>query len=481
MNVREKVKFALQLERLGVDVIEAGFAVSSPEDFEAVRAVAGAVEKPVVASLARMVKKDIDAAWEALQGAAHSRIHVFIATSDLHLQYKLNKTREEVLSAVSEQVAYARSLCPEVEFSAEDATRSDPCFLSQVVNAAVLAGAGIINLPDTVGYATPGEIFDLFTAVRSRLPEGVDPDKLTFSAHCHDDLGMGTACSLAAVRAGASQIECTVNGIGERAGNTALEEVVMAMDTRKAFYQAATGLNTRQLYRTSKLLSAITGIAVPPNKAIVGANAFSHESGIHQHGVMQERRTYEILSPESIGVPQSRMVLGKHSGRHAFKERLDTLGYFLSEEDLTKAFESFKELADKKKTVTDKDLEAIVSHSGAMQHHRAFHYVSFVINSGNTITSTAVVRLRVEEEEKERVATGDGPVDACFKAIDKIVKKDVHLENYTIQSVTEGMDALGEVVVQIKSGQNLITGRGLSTDIIEASVKAYLNAINKVL
>ena len=265
MNVREKVKFALQLERLGVDVIEAGFAVSSPEDFEAVRAVAGAVEKPVVASLARMVKKDIDAAWEALQGAAHPRIHVFIATSDLHLQYKLNKTREEVLSAVSEQVAYARSLCPEVEFSAEDATRSDPCFLSQVVNAAVLAGAGIINLPDTVGYATPGEIFDLFTAVRSRLPEGVDPDKLTFSAHCHDDLGMGTACSLAAVRAGASQIECTVNGIGERAGNTALEEVVMAMDTRKAFYQAATGLNTRQLYRTSKLLSAITGIAAKPD------------------------------------------------------------------------------------------------------------------------------------------------------------------------------------------------------------------------
>lgn len=474
MNVSEKVRFARQLELLGVDVIEAGFAVSSPKDFEAVQSIAAAVEKPIVASLARLVKKDIDAACEATRNAAHPRIHTFIATSDLHLKHKLGMTREQVVAAIAEQVAYAKTLCDDVEFSAEDASRSDREFLSLCINAAVEAGANVVNLPDTVGYATPEEMSALFAYVRARLPHEVE-----MSVHCHDDLGMGTACTLAAIRGGATQVEVTVNGIGERAGNTALEEVVMALYTRGDYYHAATNINTKQLYRTSKLLSTITGVAVPPNKAIVGANAFAHESGIHQDGVIKERTTYEIISPEVIGIPQNRMVLGKHSGKHAFRERLVTLGYFLTDAELERAFENFKDLADKKKIVTDRDIEALVSHSG-VQHHRTVEYISFVINSGNTITSTAVVKLSVEGEERERVATGDGPVDACFKAIDKIVKQDVHLENYTIQSVTEGMDALGEVVVKIKYGPNVIMGRGLSTDIIEASIKAYLNAINKI-
>lgn len=474
MNVGEKVEFALQLEKLGVDIVEAGFAVSSPKDFESVKAVAAVLKNTIVASLARATKGDVDAAYEALKEAAHPRIHVFIATSELHMEAKLNMTREQVIKAIAESVAYAKTLCSDVEFSAEDASRSDKDFLCLALQTAARAGASTVNIPDTVGYATPGEMAELVTYMRSQLPENT-----AISVHCHDDLGQGVACTLAAIKAGASQVECTINGIGERAGNAAMEEIVMSLHTRADYYNATTGINTRQIYRTAKLLSTITGIAVPPNKAIVGANAFAHESGIHQHGVMQNRMTYEIISPSDIGIPQNRMVIGKHSGKHAFLDRLETLGYFLSVEDIDKAFASFKELADKKKNVTDKDLEALVSHN-ATQHHKAFKYIGFVINSGSTITSTANVKLFVEDEEIEKVATGDGPVDACFKAIDKIVKCNVHLENYTIQSVTEGMDALGEVVVKIKFGESTITGRGLSTDIIEASIKAYLNAINKL-
>lgn len=476
MSVSQKIEFALQLERLGVDIIEAGFAFSSPKDFEAIKEVSAVIKTATVASLARAVKEDINAAYEATKTAVHPRIHVFIATSDLHMEQKLGKTREQVIEAIEESVSYAKTLCEDIEFSAEDASRSDREFLSLALNTAVNAGANVINIPDTVGYATPNDMFELVTYIKDRLPKD---NKIELSVHCHDDLGMGTACSLASIRAGATQIECTVNGIGERAGNAALEEIVMAIKTRHDQYDAETNINTKQFYRTSRLLSTITGVSVPPNKAIVGANAFSHESGIHQHGVMKNRATYEVIRPEDIGIPQNKMVLGKHSGKHAFLERIVTLGYYLDENEQEKTFREFKNLADKKKNVTDNDIEALVSHI-AVQHHRAYEYISFVINSGNTITSTANVKLLIDGEEKEKVATGDGPVDACFKAIDKIVKLDIHLENYTIQSVTEGVDALGEVSVKISHGGAFIMGRGLSTDIIEASIKAYLNAINKI-
>lgn len=477
MNVHEKLKLARQLETLGVDAVEAGFAVSSPEDFEAVRSIAGELKHTTVVSLARLKKEDIDRAWEALSEAKSPRIHLFIATSDVHLKYKLQMSREEVLSAISEFVAYAKTLCADIEFSCEDASRSEREFLASAVETAIEAGANIINIPDTVGYATPVEMYELVKYIRETVKGS---DKAEFSVHCHNDLGMATACSLASVLGGATQIECTVNGIGERAGNASLEEIVMGLHTRSDYYDAVTAINTRQIYRTSKLLSTITGVAVPPNKAIVGANAFAHESGIHQHGVMKERTTYEIMSPDDIGIPQNKMVLGKHSGRHAFLERVETLGYVLNDEDIDKAFESFKQLAEKKKTITDRDVEALISHNAA-QSHKAVKYISYVINSGNTITSTAVVKLSVEGEIKEKVATGEGPIDACFKAIDKIVKQNISLENYTIQSVTEGVDALGEVSVQIKKGNSTVIGRGLSTDIIESSVKAYLNAINKII
>lgn len=476
MNVHEKLKLARQLETLGVDVIEAGFAISSPEDFEAVRSISKEMKHTSVASLARLRKEDIDRAWEALSEAKSPRIHLFIATSDIHLKHKLNMSREEVLSAIGEYVAYAKSLCSDIEFSCEDASRSEKEFLLSAIQTAVNAGANVINIPDTVGYAIPAEMYELVKYIKDNLKS---TDEVELSVHCHNDLGMATACSLASVLGGATQIECTVNGIGERAGNAPLEEIVMGLHTRSDYYNAVTAVNTRQIYRTSKLLSTITGVAVPPNKAIVGANAFAHESGIHQHGVMKERATYEIMSPEIIGIPQNKMVLGKHSGRHAFLERIETLGYRLNDEDLDKAFESFKQLTEKKKNITDRDIEALISHTAA-QSHKAVKYISYVINSGNTITSTAVVKLSVEGEIKEKVATGEGPIDACFKAIDKIVKQNISLENYTIQSVTEGVDALGEVSVQIKKGDTTVIGRGLSTDIIESSVKAYLNAINKI-
>lgn len=475
MNVKEKLEIARQLDKLGVDVIEAGFAIVSDEDFEAVSMIAKEMQHATVASLARLAKDDIDRAYEALKEAKHPRIHVFIATSDIHMEYKLKKTRDEVLNLIKTQVAYAKTLIQDIEFSAEDASRTDRTFLKEVYLTAVKAGANVINIPDTVGYATPQEMFDLVSDIK----ETINNDKIELSVHCHDDLGMGVAGSLAAVRAGATQVECTINGIGERAGNAALEEIVMGLKTREDFYQCKTNIITRQIYRTSKLLSTITGVSVSPNKAIIGANAFAHESGIHQHGVMENRTTYEIISPADIGIPQNKMILGKHSGKHAFNDRLITLGYILSNDELQKTFESFKTLCDKKKNVTDKDIEALVSHN-ATQMHKTFSYISFVINSGNTITSTANVKLKAGDVEIEKVATGDGPVDACFKAINKIVKLDVHLENYTIQSITEGVDALGEVVVKVRSPKGMITGRGLSTDIIEASIKAYLNAINKI-
>lgn len=474
MDVKQKLELALQLERLGVDVIEAGFAITSDKDFEAVKTIAGKIKSATVASLARLDKMDIDRAYEALSSAVKPRIHLFIATSDLHMEYKLKMSREQVLAAIETYVSYAKTLFAEVEFSCEDASRSDRDFLVKAVKTAVKHGANIINIPDTVGYSTPQEMYDLIKLIR-----GVIGDDLCLATHCHDDLGLGVSCSLAAVMAGADQVECTINGIGERAGNAALEEIVMSIHTRPDYYQCETNIFTKQIYRTSRMLSTITGIAVSPSKAIVGSNAFSHESGIHQHGVLQNRSTYEVITPESIGIPQNKMVLGKHSGKHAFNDRLVTLGYILDDEQLQKAFDSFKKLYDKKKNVTDRDIEALLSDSEVRLNH-AFSYISFVINSGNTITSTANVKLLIDGEEIEKVATGDGPVDACFRAIDKIVKCDVHLANYTIQSVTDGVDALGEVVVKVNTAHGMVTGRGLSTDIIEASIKAYLNAINKL-
>ncbi len=479
MNLSEKLEVARQLERLGVDVIEAGFAISSPEDFESVQAIAKAVKKPVVASLARCVKGDIDRAWEAVKVAAHPRIHVFLATSPIHMEYKLKITPDEAISRISEMVRYAHSLCEDIEFSAEDASRSDKDFLVQVFNTAIESGATTINIPDTVGYATPQEMFELTSYIRERL---VKPENVTISVHCHDDLGLSTACSLAAVMAGATQVECTINGIGERAGNTSMEEIVMGIKTRAPYYNAKTNIDTTQIYRASRLITSITGVAVPPNKAIIGANAFAHEAGIHQHGMLANPETYEIMKPTDIGIPQNKMVLGKHSGKHAFEDRLLELGYSVDEEKLANVFAAFKVLADKKKVVSDRDIEALLDLSISDINGQAkYEFVGYVINSGTMISSTGTIKLRVGDETIEKVATGEGPVDACYKAIEKIAKTGYALDNYTIHSVSEGEDAQGEVIVKLRKDGEIVTGRGLSTDIVEASIKSYLSAVNKII
>lgn len=477
MNLTEKIEVAKQLELLNVDVIEAGFAIASPMDFESVKAIAKTVKNATVASLARATCKDIDAAYEAVKGAVNPRIHTFIATSPIHMQYKLKMSEEEVLNRVKEMVAYSKKYCSDVEFSAEDASRSDKAFLARVIETAIGAGATTVNIPDTVGYSTPDE----FAAYITYLKEHVaNIDKADLSVHCHNDLGMAVANSLAAVKAGATQIECTVNGIGERAGNTSLEEVVMGIQTRSDYYDAVTNINTRQIYRSSKLISAITGVSIPPNKAIIGANAFAHESGIHQHGMLQNRSTYEIMTPESIGKPSEQMVLGKHSGRHAFEERLEILGYQLTKEELDRTFEHFKVLADKKKSITDRDIEALLANK-KVQIHETYTLERFVINSGNTITSTAMIKVKCGDEIIEKVATGDGPIDAAFKTINQITEQNFVLRDYVIHAVTEGEDALGEAVVKLNLNGKKATGRAISTDIVEASIKAYLNGVNKLI
>ncbi len=477
MNLQEKLEVAKQLERLKVDVIEAGFAIASPGDFAAVKAIADTVKDCTVASLARALTQDIDRAWEAVKGAAQPRIHTFIATSDIHMQHKLKMKPEDVLNRAVEMVRYAKKYCNDIEFSAEDASRSHPEFLYKIFEAVIAAGATVINVPDTVGYTTPCEYYDLIAGIKNNVP---NVDLVDISVHCHNDLGMAVANTLAAARAGATQLECTINGIGERAGNAALEEIVMALHTRKHLFDLETRIDTTQIYRSSRLISTLTGVQVQPNKAVVGANAFAHESGIHQHGVLAEKSTYEIMTPESIGLSQNKMVLGKHSGRHAFDDRLKTLGYSLTKEELDAAFKEFKILADKKKVVQDRDLEALVEEK-SVEIPEVYHLERFVINSGNTITSTASVKLIKNDEEVEEVSTGDGPVDAAFKAIDKIVGIPFTLEDYVLHSVTEGKDAQGEVVVKIRMEEELFTGRGLSTDVVEASVKAYVNAVNKML
>lgn len=479
MHLSEKLEIAQALERMKVDVVEAGFAIASPGDFEAVKAVAELLKECTVASLARAIHKDIDAAYEAVKGAASPRIHTFIATSPLHMQYKLKMSPEQVLEMIEDAVSYAKKYCSDVEFSAEDAMRSEPEFLAKAVYTAIKAGATTVNIPDTVGYSTPAEMVQMITYLVNNVP---NIDKAEISVHCHNDLGMAVANSLAAVTAGATQVECTLNGLGERAGNAALEEIVMALHTRKNLFGAYCNVDTTRIYQTSRLVYNILGLQPPLNKAIVGQNAFAHESGIHQHGVLANRETYEIMTPQSIGLPTSRMVLGKHSGRHAVETRLSELGYTLSKEELDQVFQSFKELADKKKAVTDRDLEALLKHRKVEAQVEGFKLERFTVNSGNYVTSNAVVRLSKGGRQYEEVAIGDGPIDAAYKAIDKIIDgKSRTLENYSIHSITEGEDALGEAVVKVKSGDSFATGRGLSTDIIEASILAYLNAVNKLL
>ena len=476
MNIEEKLEVAKQLARLKVDVIEAGFPISSQGDFEAVKAVAETVKGPAVAGLCRSAAGDIDRAWEALRHAKKPVIHTFLATSDIHLEKKLKKTRDEVLDIAVAAVKRAKGYTEEVEFSAEDASRSDFDFLCQVVEAVIDAGATVVNLPDTVGYAIPSEYGEMIRRVIERVPNS---KKAIFSVHCHNDLGLAVASSLAAVVAGAGQVECTINGIGERAGNAALEEIVMAINTRADLLGVTTGIVTKEIYRASRLVTDVTGLAVQVNKAIVGSNAFAHEAGIHQHGVMQDKRTYEIMDAESVGLAESKLVLGKHSGRHAFEDRLKSLGFHLGKPELDKAFARFKDTADKKKEIFDEDLEAIVAdESYAIPAKFELCYMN-VMSSG---IPTATIRLRTDGGDITEAGIGVGSVDAIYKTIDKMVNAQYALLDYIVKSVTGGTDALGEVTVKLEARNGEIyTGRGASLDIVEASAKAYINAVNKLV
>ncbi|HYE67925.1 MAG TPA: 2-isopropylmalate synthase [Anaerovoracaceae bacterium] len=478
MNLKEKIEMAKQLEKMKVDIIEAGFAISSPGDFISVKTIAETMKDCTVASLARTTEQDIDRAWEALAGAVSPRIHTFIATSPIHMEYKLLMTPDEVYERSIAMVKHAKRYCSDIEWSAEDATRSEPIFLAKVIEGVIKAGATTINLPDTVGYTTPDEYYDFLMKVQEYAPSMVN---ISLSTHCHNDLGLGVANSLAAIKAGATQVECTINGIGERAGNAAMEEIVMALHTRRDILNVDTRIITTEIMRSSSLLSRITGVKVQPNKAIVGENAFAHEAGIHQHGVMKNKETYEIMTPESVGLTQNNLVLGKHSGKHAFRDKVKNLGYDMSEAEIDRMFIKFKELADKKKSVYDRDIEALISKE-AVQVPKTYCLDSFVINSGNTITSTAVIKMVKEGKVIEKVSRGQGPIDASFKSIEKIVGIEFNLEDYQIQSVTEGEDALGDAMVKISDPEgNIFIGRGLSTDIIEASIHAYINAVNKMI
>ncbi|OQC14103.1 MAG: 2-isopropylmalate synthase [Lentisphaerae bacterium ADurb.Bin082] len=478
MHITEKLEIAMAMERMRVDVIEAGFAVASQGDFEAVSKIAAQIKESTVCSLARAVVKDIDMAYEALKHAQSPRIHTFLATSPVHMEYKLKMTPEKVLQTIGDMVRYAKTKMSDIEFSAEDACRSERDFLVKAVSTAIEAGATVINIPDTVGYVTPIEMFDLITYLRNHV-HGME--NVALSVHCHNDLGLAVANSLAAARAGADQIECTINGLGERAGNAAMEEVVMGIQTRKDFYQCMTGIDTTRISTTSKLVYTTLGLPVPINKAIVGTNAFAHEAGIHQHGMLANRETYEIMTPQSIGLLQNQMVFGKHSGRHAIEKRLNEMGYELNKAELDDLMERFKQLADRKRSINDSDLEALVTKQ-TLYVENGYRLDRFTVNCGNYITSNAVVRLKDGEKLVEAVAIGDGPIDAAYKAIDMLIKAPPHiLDDYTIFSVTEGNDALGEVIVRIKSGDKTVTGRGLSTDIIESSILAYINGLNRLL
>ncbi len=477
MSLDGKVKVANQLARLGVDVIEAGFPVSSPTQFDAVSLIAELTKGPIIAGLARAVKKDIDVCVQSLKKAKKSRVHTFLATSDIHLEKKLEKTKSQALKMAVNAVKYAKGFIEDVEFSAEDASRTNRDFLFEIIEAVVDAGANVVNIPDTVGYTTPDEYGGLIKDIMRKVR---NINKTTISVHCHNDLGLGSANSLAAVVNGARQVECTVNGIGERAGNTSLEEVVMILKTRQDIYPFSTGIKTKEIYKTSKLISIVSGISVQPNKAIVGINAFAHESGIHQDGVLKERTTYEIITPESVGFEKSRIVLGRHSGRHGFKSRIKALGIELKDSQFDKAYERFIKLADKKKEIFDEDLEVIVEDEITVTSE-TYVLEYFNIVSGNKTIPTAPVSLKKGKQVFQEAACGDGPVDAAYKAINKITKLKAKLVDYSLQAVTGGTDALGEVHVKVAVGNRTAVGMGASTDIIEASVKAYVNAVNRLL
>ncbi|ADL11759.1 2-isopropylmalate synthase [Acetohalobium arabaticum] len=478
LNIEEKLEIAHQLANLDVDVIEAGFPIASEGDFEAVKQIAKEVQGPVIAGLARTTKGDIDRAWEALKYSDKPRIHTFIATSPVHMEYKLQKSPNEVLESVTEAVEYAKSYTDDVEFSAEDAFRSDKDFLCQVVEKAVAAGATTVNIPDTVGYATPAEFGGLIEYICNNVP---NIEETIISVHCHNDLGLAVANSLAAIEKGAQQIECAVNGIGERAGNTALEEVVMALNTRCDYFDQTPEVTLDQIYKTSKLVSSLTGMSVQANKAIVGKNAFAHESGIHQDGVIKERTTYEIMDAKTIGLSENQIVLGKHSGRHAFKERLAELGYELEGDNLEKAFKRFKELADRKKSITDRDLEALVEDE-LKTIPQVYELMETQVTSGNEVLPTATLKLKFDEEVIiDSACCEGGPIDAVYETINRITGLGCELESYAIDAITSGKDALGEVTVKLNYNEELFIGRGVSIDVIEASAKAYLNAVNKIL
>jgi len=487
LNLAEKLEIARQLHRLGVDIIEAGFPIASPGDFEAVTRIAqevGALDNaPTIAGLARANKTDIDRAWGAVQWAKKPRIHTFLATSDIHLEHKLRISRNECIERVGEAVAYARSLCEDVEFSPEDAGRSDPEFLWQVLAIAIQAGATTLNIPDTVGYCTPTEYRRMIEGILKNVPGA---DKVILSAHCHDDLGLAVANTLAGIEAGVRQAEVTINGIGERAGNTSLEEVVMALHTRKAFYGLRTNIDTTQLVRASKMVSALTSISVQPNKAIVGANAFAHEAGIHQDGMLKNPLTYEIMRPETVGWNSSNLVLGKHSGRHAFSDRLKSMGYELSREELDKAFERFKVLCDKKKVVTDADLEAIVADQFETVNE-VYKLDSINVTSGTGSSPVASVRLLDEEGEVHAdAALGNGPIDAICNCINRITGANARLTEFHVHAVTEGIDAVADVTIRVEMAngegkKHVFSGRSADTDTLVASGRAFLAAVNKGL
>jgi len=478
MNIEEKLEIARQLELLGVDVIEAGFPISSPSDFEAVRTIAQEVRQTAICALARALPQDIDRAWEAIKDAEHPRIHTFLSASDIHLVYQLKKSREEIIEMARSMVARAKKYVADVEFSPMDASRTEPDYLYQILREAIAAGATTVNIPDTVGYAIPAEFGRLIEGITQNVP---NIDKAVISVHCHNDLGLAVANSLEAIKHGARQVECTINGIGERAGNASLEEIVMALKTRDDFFGLTTEIDTTQIYKTSRRVSEVTGFVVQPNKAIVGDNAFRHQSGIHQDGVIKMAVTYEIMDPRTVGIPASSLVMGKLSGRHALQERLAELGYSLSDEDLRRVFTAFKELADKKKEITDKDIESLVAEEKRTVTE-FYHLDRLQVTCGDRGIPTASIRLITPDgEAKADAALGTGPVDAVYQAINRIVGVPNKLTEFTVKSVTEGIDAIGEVLIRIESEGITYTGRGADTDIITASAKAYMNALNRLL
>jgi len=484
MSEDQKLEVAHRLEALGVDIIEAGFPISSPVQFKAVQRIAREIETPIIAALARAVRKDIETAAEALKDARRKRIHTFIASSPIHMKYKLGLEPNQVIEKAVEAVKIAKEFTEDVEFSPEDATRSEKEFLVELISRVIEAGATVINIPDTVGYTTPDEYYQLF---RYLIEKCQDADKVIFSAHCHNDLGMATANSLAAVRAGARQIECTINGIGERAGNTALEEVSMAIYTRGEYFNVRTNIKTQEIIKTSMLVRTVTGMVVQPNKAIVGDNAFAHESGIHQDGVLKNPLTYEIMTPESVGLASNKIVLGRHSGRHALKDKLIRLGYVLDEQQFEEVFYRFTELADKKKEVYDEDIVAIVDDATRKKTYQRYELIKLHVFTGKGTTPTATVKLKdnelLDENGNAKVlteaATGDGPVAAIFNAIDRITGINTKIKSYRLQPISEGRDAQGQSNVLLQINDKMYAGKGVSTDILEASAYAYLDAINR--